>query len=117
MSTRCQIGFYSEDGEDLSLFSAMLYRHCDGYPDGNGVMADMKRDLGAMSRDELRDAEFAAAAFIEKSKPGTYGVTTGLHGDEPYYYAVSPKRIRVFSAAERFEDMTEHPSHEFKFGV
>lgn len=32
MSTRCQIGFYTEEGQELSRFDALLYKHCDGYP-------------------------------------------------------------------------------------
>jgi hypothetical protein len=42
MSTCCQIGFYEPDNFDLLKPDALLYRHSDGYPGGNGgVLAEI----------------------------------------------------------------------------
>lgn len=35
MSTRCQIGFYETDQQDLNKPTVLLYRHSDGYPTYN----------------------------------------------------------------------------------
>lgn len=40
MSTRCQIGIYIAKPKDLNKFEALLYKHCDGYPDTDqGIVA------------------------------------------------------------------------------
>ncbi len=114
MSTRCQIAFYHEDGLALDEWDAMLYRHSDGYPDeGAGVIATLTPVLKSCRN--LRDSEYLAAEVIEKMKPGMFGVSNGLHGDEEYFYAVSDKRIRVFrpgDSGRSLEKMMELPEFE-----
>jgi hypothetical protein len=40
METRRQIGIYEKENMENSKFTALIYRHWDGYPDDNsGVLA------------------------------------------------------------------------------
>jgi hypothetical protein len=67
MSTRCQIGFYEQDNDNLLKPAALLYRHSDGYPgtvSGSkyGVLPDLIPFLKAFhKRRGLDDTEYAAA--------------------------------------------------------
>ena len=120
MSTRCQIGFYDKDGDPLDQWQALIYRHCDGYPDeGGGVCATVGPILAKMSKSDRRDTECAAAELVAaliKGGSRVIGITKGLHGDEEYFYAVSPERMRCFSVEYNgFADMKELPKYEVKF--
>jgi hypothetical protein len=67
VSTRCQIGFYQQDNNDLLKPDALLYRHSDGYPgtvSGSkyGVLPDVVPFLRLFhKRRGLDDTEYAAA--------------------------------------------------------
>jgi hypothetical protein len=67
MSTRCQIGFYQQDNNDLLKPDALLYRHSDGYPgtisgSKHGVLPDLVPFLKLFhKRRGLDDTEYAAA--------------------------------------------------------
>jgi hypothetical protein len=42
MSTRCQIGIYSNEKSAIDCPDILIYRHSDGYPDTDcGVVADL----------------------------------------------------------------------------
>lgn len=116
MSTRCQIGFYDNEDVPLDEWDALIYRHCDGYPDGDGGVCATVGPILAAMRDR-RDTECAAAelvaAMIARGEK-VIGITKGLHGDEDYYYAVTPLRMRCFSGCE-FASMEELPQYEVKF--
>lgn len=65
MSTRCTINFCFPDGE----VCAKVYRHTDGYPDGDsGVPADLARFFKAVQEqtDDPRfgDPSYLAAKFV-----------------------------------------------------
>lgn len=64
MSTRCTINF----GEGTQV-EAKIYRHCDGYPEGdNGVLADLQRffaDVESQTKDtRFGDPSYLAAKFV-----------------------------------------------------
>ena len=67
MSTRCNIHFCDPHDDDPC---ANIYRHSDGYPDGNsGVPADMERFFDAVleqcpSDTRFGDPEYLAAKFL-----------------------------------------------------
>ena len=66
MSTRCNIHFC----EDYpAAIVANVYRHCDGYPDGEcGVLADLQAFFVAVEHDtkdtRFDDAEYLAAKYV-----------------------------------------------------
>jgi len=94
VSTRCQIGFYYENKSRLSNFEALLYRHCDGYPQGpSGVLATIIPHLLDFDKNRgLDDPEYAAAWLCAKLKDGytNIGISKDFHGDIAYYYAIRP---------------------------
>ena len=100
MSTRCQIGFYEPTATDLKEFEALIYRHCDGYPDtDNGVLADIVPVLQDFNKNRgLDDVGYASAWLVAKLKTdyATIGICKDFHGDIEYYYAVYPDRIDVY---------------------
>ena len=52
MSTRCQIAFYKEDGQNIYSPDALIYRHSDGYPGAiNGKKIGVLPDIIPMLRD------------------------------------------------------------------
>jgi len=71
MSTRCQIGFYEKDEQDLSKWEALLYRHSDGYPgkeDGSeyGVLADIVPFLKWWNNNRgIADLEYCSARLLQ----------------------------------------------------
>jgi hypothetical protein len=99
MSTRCNIHF-----TDRGHVLANVYRHTDGYPDGeSGVMADLARfldDVEAQTTDtRFADPSYLAAKFVvwqaaqwaSDGKPLEFlglGVCTGDAGDGAYVYTV-----------------------------
>ena len=68
MSTRCQIEFSStweNDKKEKQTESILVYRHCDGYPEG--VIPDLKKFLKWLGG-RIEDLEYTAANFIYWSK-------------------------------------------------
>ena len=100
MSTRCQIGFYEAEEKDLSKHQALIYRHCDGYPDdAGGVIATILPILQDFQKNRgLSDIEYAAAWLVAKLKTDylNIGISSGLHEDIEYFYAVYPDRIDIY---------------------
>ncbi len=98
MSTRCVITVKDEDGEFA------LYRHSDGYPDGeHGVLAGLTSALPyAWSLPRFEADDFAAAIVRAwKQNGGNIRLTSGkdAHGDIEYHYLVTCEkgvvRVRV----------------------
>jgi len=100
MSTRCQIGFYEKEETDLNNFQALIYRHCDGYPDTmHGVIAGIKPILEDFDKNRgLFDIEYASAWLVAKLKVDylDIGISKDFHGDIEYFYAVYQDRIEVY---------------------
>lgn len=100
MSTRCQIGFYEPETEDLNKWEALIYRHSDGYPDTeHGVVATIKPILDDFNTNRgLDDLEYASAWLVAKLKGGylNIGICKDFHGDIEYYYAVYPDKLEVY---------------------
>jgi hypothetical protein len=107
MSTRAQIGIY--EGNDLKAKPvAIIYRHIDGYPTGTGaVMPDLVPFVSEIVEQRgSYDAEYLVAQliyrFIENHDCGIsgmgYGVSSELHDDIRFYYAVTPEGVHVFDA-------------------
>lgn len=94
MSTRSCITFKDEHDE----FS--VYRHCDGYPDGeHGVLAAIKKAAPYAWELPRFEAGDYAAAFIRatKERGGNVYVTGGRdsHGDLAYAYTVTCKNGQI----------------------
>lgn len=100
MSTRCQIGFYELGQKNLYKWEALIYRHSDGYPDGeSGVIATVKPILDDFNKNRgLDDLEYAPAWLVAKLKTDylNIGISSGFHGDIEYFYAVYPDRLDVY---------------------
>ena len=113
MSTRCQIGFYEKNEKRKDKFEALIYRHSDGYPNGeHGVLATILPFLNQFPRRD--DIEYCSARLLqylcakseESSKANGYppkgltgetgiGICIGFHGDIEYLYKVFPSRVEV----------------------
>jgi hypothetical protein len=117
MSTRCQIGIYETQGQDIGKPSVLLYKHSDGYPDGvlpiiEPFLKDFKAKRG------LDDFEYCAAWLLyslmaEAMKQRAqyakrndkypsildytgYGIGSVFYWDIEYYYRVHPNELRVY---------------------
>ena len=100
MSTRCMIGYEGQ--------GALIYRHSDGYPDGeHGVLATLIpfRDHFFKLRHDA--GEYFLARLLawqpDYDREGVtgYGIDTAFHGDLAYYYHVLCNGdIEVYSCYE-----------------
>lgn len=65
MSTRCHIQIKQADG---SLYSCMIYKHSDGYPDfeGCGVMSWLPKLVKDFFEDRGDDAEYCVAQILRQ---------------------------------------------------
>lgn len=98
MSTRCQIGFYHPDNDNLKKPNALIYQHCDGYPDSeHGVIHALLPFLKEFHKERgLDDTEYAAAWCLHHLMPPMrpnlsytgYGICEEFHDDIAYYYAI-----------------------------
>jgi len=102
MSTRCQIGFYGEEGK-LRDHIALLYKHCDGYPEG--VLVPLMPFLKNFFKMRKGDMEYAAARTLQmfmnqhpKDYLG-YGISSSLHWDIAYFYVVLPDKVSVYKVS------------------
>ena len=93
MSTRCNI--VVKDEED----SIQLYKHCDGYPDGeHGIIANLRQALEFAWELPRMEASDFAAAIVRALKynggnvyiDGSYTGPESLHGDISYLYVITP---------------------------
>jgi hypothetical protein len=88
MSTRAVVTFKDAYGE------YSVYKHCDGYPNGDGGMiaAIHAAEMNAWKLPRFEADEFAAA-FVAANKdgPGYIRLTSGpmAHGDLAYTYLVT----------------------------
>lgn len=91
MSTRAQIVF--EDG------TAIVYRHCDGYPTGMlpVLLPVVRANQGARGHDpEYLAARVIAALCAATPGESGIGVSAEIHGDIAYLYVVrADGRIQV----------------------
>jgi len=127
MSTRCQIRF--QQGKRI----AQIYRHSDGYPDGEGgVIADLVAYAKEVADNRLTDVSYGAANFIHWNKRNHeqsdskyapkfastgYGVENpadGIHGDEEYLYLVEYPNIKVSSKFPEGDDAWKKVEWEFE---
>jgi hypothetical protein len=95
MSTRCHIAFYEKEAEteaDLEKFFVLLYRHCDGYPEG--VLPDIIPILRELNK--LDDVEYCSAYVVAKLFDNI-GISKSFHRDVNYLYAIYPSgRIDIY---------------------
>lgn len=125
MSTRAHIAFYENPNQSLSEFTALLYRHSDGYPgtvDGSeyGVLPELVPFLKEFDQKRgLFDEEYAAARTLQyltnlydkdtvemlqqfPNQPPYigclgYGICSSIHWDIVYFYAVyGTGQLRVY---------------------
>ncbi|MEE8615537.1 MAG: hypothetical protein V3T11_10045 [Roseateles sp.] len=105
MSTRCVINFV-----EGTQHAAKIYRHCDGYPDGeHGVPASLQQffaDVKKQATDtRFGDASYLAAKFVvwqadqnagDSDKPLDFislGIITSDPGDIEFVYTVDCGRM------------------------
>lgn len=104
MSTRCQIGIYSEKPSDLKNFDVLLYRHSDGDPDS--IIEDILDFLKEFKENRgLDDTEYLSAWLIthlinlsSQSDFLGYGICKNFHYDLSYFYVIYPNQIEVYQA-------------------
>jgi len=97
MNTRCQLGFYELEEENLENWEALVYRHTDGYPDA--VLADLLpiledvREMGGFF-----DIEYLSAFVVSELKTDfrNIGISKHFHGDIDFYYAIFQDRILIY---------------------
>jgi hypothetical protein len=112
MSTRCQVGFYETPDAPLSRPRALIYQHCDGYPDtDNGILATLLPwAIDFDARRGLSDAGYAGARALV-ALMGAAGALDdvlgyevcgdhGLHGDIEFFYRVDPSGITVYRRSQ-----------------
>ena len=116
-----------KDGEVI----AQIYRHSDGYPDGQGgVIADLKKFVKWLTGDPqprpIHDIEYASANWIYWNKKQMieelelsngweklgYGITPigRIHGNEEYLYVFDGETIKVS------DDWTRVPTSRSEHG-
>jgi hypothetical protein len=110
MSTRCQIGFYSDSKVDYKKFWALFYKHSDGYP--KGVIPTLAEILPRFADSRGNNPDYCAAwtlfHFMLESVAWTaqnsvkysatlpadgysfigFGIDIGFHMDIEYFYRV-----------------------------
>ena len=122
MSTRCHIAVYQTNDTSLDNYTALLYRHSDGYPgteDGAdyGVLADITPFIRDFISKRGYDDEYLAARLMQhltnisdanndafRKEMGMdadphvygYGICNQFHGDHEYHYAIHPNRVDVY---------------------
>ena len=106
MSTRASIRF--KDRYDTFY----VYRHSDGYPDGD-ILPDLRNAVekasGRWSGSELGTmvAFFLGTVFDPHKRLPSYALTSSIHGDESYHYVVNwdeAKREYVIGYDEENDD-------------
>ena len=105
MSTRCHIAVYPFEDSNDNDFTALLYRHCDGYPESqHGVLAVLVPFVKKFVAGRGYDDEYLAARLLQEMTNKTdvdgdnflgYGICREFHGDTDFIYRVYPDRIVV----------------------
>lgn len=109
MSTRCQLGFYRSAEQSLDTPDAVIYQHCDGYPEG--VLPTLLKWAKDFNKQRgLGDAEYAAARCLVALIIAANGLedvigfgisdTRQLHSDIEYYYRVDPSGVTVYHSVK-----------------
>lgn len=132
MSTRANIAIIEADG---TKYPVQIYLHSDGYPQGrNGVMAWLCAFARLFSSAQGDDAEYCAAQLLRHQAVGQYlretkrnperegaaevlgflswGLCTRPHGDEDYFYEVTPATGRVVCKSRGGTIVAEQPAGE-----
>lgn len=107
MSTRCQIGFYNANEQNLNNFEALIYRHCDGYP--KGVLPDLIPFLKDFDKNRgIDDIEYAAANLVvylryhhcgepSNTRYTGLGICKHFYSDIEFFYAIyGDGTVKVF---------------------
>jgi len=106
MSTRCNIICkIKREGDKKPQQFAVLYHHCDGYPDGVGY--DMKERLESASDIKRRHAGSFINSMV-KDPMDDYEITTDLHWDVEYVYTILFEPDKVTLSYHEVEDFG-HP--------
>ncbi|MFA6089984.1 MAG: hypothetical protein WC755_09070 [Candidatus Woesearchaeota archaeon] len=117
MSTRCQIGFSDKDNNDFMKPNALLYRHSDGYPEGNsGVLKLLIPTICLFQkRRGMDDVEYMSAwvmyHLIQHQIQCTgFGICEDFHGDIEYYYHIKGNFLSVYHIENK--DYTKNNTQE-----
>lgn len=110
MSTRSQLGVYTNADDEVKDGQVFVYRHCDGYPEG--VIPDIMPLLQMFAENRgIDDTEYCVARLVQRltnladertkkysTKPNCtgFGIDTAIHGDIEYFYHISPKTVKVY---------------------
>lgn len=135
MSTRCQIGFMSEEDTNPKKPQILIYRHSDGYPDGikpamGEFFPKFLRERGAGDT-EYMGAQFLAYMISEhqnwaKSLDTPRSIDTWMflgygicgdkkfHGDIEYYYSIRPLKDKEIPVIELNNTYRRIPKVEVK---
>lgn len=105
MSTRAQIGIYADNNIKTEPV-VIIYRHCDGYPTGDGaVMPELIQYVSELVEVQGGyDAESIAAELLYKfidaygTSNGGYGIGRQLRDGIRFYYTVMPEGVTVYDA-------------------
>lgn len=127
MNTHCQIGIYESADKPIEKFDVLLYRHCDGYPDG--ILPDIVPFLKAFdAKRGINDTEYCGAwlmhhliarhcenmaeyfrtddqSQLPKNLQMTtdghdflgHGISRSFYRDIEYFYKVSPTQVDVYN--------------------
>ncbi len=100
MSTRCQIGIYSNEEDKMKDHVALLYQHFDGYEEGViPIILPICKDFIYNRRynEEYLGARLIAAMCGDEIGYIGYGICNEFHNDIEYFYKIHPKGINVYS--------------------
>ncbi len=117
MSTRCQIGIYESKGKKRKDFEVLLYKHCDGYPEG--VLPVILPFLKWWRKERgISDSEHTGARLLQwlcnqsdgeliKENPKWvnkdftgvlgYGICKVFHDDIEFFYKIYPNAVKVYA--------------------
>ena len=89
MSTRCNVVLHNQNGEQ----KAILYHHCDGYPDNmmpklQSLFSKAGRLLNEKVDDPERVAAMLVALSVDESGGPQFVPCLGTHDDIEYLYRV-----------------------------
>lgn len=123
MSTRCEIGIYKK-GAKLENPKVLLYKHCDGYP--NGVVPEIKPFLEKFQKNRgLDDYQYLGARLmqymcniadeslkkwskemVQSFETTGYGIMSvdQFQSDIEYYYAIYPDALKVYECSFDFDN-------------
>jgi hypothetical protein len=118
MSTRCQIGIYDTETQELETPTVLFYRHSDGYREA--ILEDLIRFCREFIKVRGWDSEYLPARLLcylisrhtedlpqQNGYKGVseyggflgYGICKpqGFHDDIDFYYRIDPKAVSVYA--------------------